>query len=124
MKRMVTVLAAMSLAFWPGPGTGAANDRNLPPVSNATYYPESTFEGAYRVSAGTSVFQADLQLSNAAWLVGWPPHHGDSERRIRTYRVVFRGRLSHEGRFGPKGAFRQQMLMLRLISADLVGIQE
>jgi len=83
---------------------------------------EQVFEGDYTVDYDTSAFvPAAAAPQQALWLAGWEDRPGDDGGITRRYHLRFVGRETVEpGRYGALGAYRNEVLISRLISSRLL----
>jgi len=79
--------------------------------------PEQVFEGEFTTNFETSSFRPDgAAASDAVWLAGWEDRPGDNGAITRRYHLRFVGRRTVEpGRYGRLGAFRNEVLIVRLL---------
>lgn len=84
--------------------------------------PEQVFEGDYTNDYETSVFRPDgAAAADAMWLAGWQDRPGDGGGITRRYHLRFVGRQTVEpGKFGGLGAYRQEVLISRVISSRVL----
>ncbi len=116
---MIAALASPSLAF--------SQDEPLNP-NPMTWHgvqlgAERVFEGEFIINYETSTFRPDgAAAEDTVWLSGWEDRPGDSGGITRRYHLRFVGRQTIEpGKFGSLGAFRNNVLITKLLSARLVS---
>jgi hypothetical protein len=83
---------------------------------------EQVFEGDLTVNFETSTFRPDgAPAGDIVWLSGWEDRPGDNGGIIRRYHLRFIGRQTVEpGKFGSLGAYKQTILITRVISTRLL----
>ena len=83
---------------------------------------EQVFEGDFTINYETSVFIPDGAPKTAAvWLAGWQERPGDNGGLTRRYHIRFVGRRTAEpGRYGGRGAYRNEVLITRLLAARVL----
>ena len=121
--RLLTLLAFAGALAAPGLGLGQeALDAKPMTFRGVQLGPEQVFEGDYANDYQTSVFRPDgAAAGDAMWLAGWEDRPGDGGGITRRYHLRFVGRQTVEpGRFGSLGAYRQEVLISRLISSRLL----
>lgn len=95
----------------------------LPLVVRGTAFgAEQVFEGDFTVSSQQSAFHPDgAPRGQDDWLEGWADRPGDNGGIVRRYHIRFVGRRSAApGKYGPGGAYANQVLIDRLVSARLL----
>lgn len=83
---------------------------------------EQVFEGDFTINYETSVFVPDgAPKADAVWLAGWQERPGDNGGLTRRYHIRFVGRRTAEpGRYGGLGAYRNEVLITRLLAARVL----
>lgn len=83
---------------------------------------EQVFEGDFTINYETSVFIPDgAPKADAVWLAGWQERPGDNGGLTRRYHIRFVGRRTAEpGRYGSLGAYRNEVLITRLLAARVL----
>jgi len=83
---------------------------------------EQVFEGTYTNDSQTSTFRPDgAPAAETLWLSGWEDRPGDGGSIVRRYHLRFVGReTAQPGQYGPLGAYRNEVLLTRLVSSRLL----
>lgn len=84
--------------------------------------PERIFEGDYTNDFETSAFRPDgAPAAETLWLSGWEDRPGDGGSIVRRYHLRFVGRQTIQpGQYGPLGRYRNEVLLIRLVSSRLL----
>ncbi len=120
ISAMILILPILLTPF------GAVGQEALDPVAmvwrGVQLGAERVFEGNLSVNFETSTFRADnASEADTVWLSGWQDRPGDNGGTMRRYHIRFVGRQTMEpGKFGSRGAYKQTVLITRLISTRLL----
>lgn len=84
--------------------------------------PEQVFEGDFTTNYNSSIFIPDgAPKTEAMWLAGWNERPGDNGDLPLRYHIRFVGRRTAEpGRYGSLGAYKNTVLITKLISERLL----
>jgi hypothetical protein len=122
----VRAAAAVSLAAALLGPSAAIGQETLDPIPilihGVAFGAEQTLEGDYTVDIQTSAFHpAGAPKGQDAWLEGWTSRRGDDGGIVRRYHIRFVGRHTvAPGRYGPGGAYADEVVIDKLISARLL----